>query len=52
VSKPGRLDFGYAFVNFKDADINNDQRAAGRGLVNGTYKATVNVLSVSYQHSF
>ena len=52
MSKVSRLDFGYAFVNFKDADINNDQRAVGRGLVNGTYKANVNVLSVSYQHSF
>lgn len=52
MSKAGRLDLGYAFVNFKDADINNDQRAVGRGLVNGTYKANVNVLSVSYQHTF
>ncbi len=52
MSKAARLDFGYAFVKFKDADINNDQRAAGRGLVNGTYEANVNVLSVSYQHSF
>jgi long-chain fatty acid transport protein len=55
MSKAGRLDFGYAFVNFKDAPINNDQRTATpvpKGLVNGTYEATVNVLSVAYQHSF
>ena len=52
MSKVSRLDFGYAFVNFKDAPINNDQRAVGKGLVNGSYEANVNVLSVSYQHSF
>ncbi len=55
MSKAGRLDFGYAFVKFKDAPINNDQRTATpvpKGLVNGTYEANVNVLSVSYQHSF
>jgi long-chain fatty acid transport protein len=52
MSKVSRIDAGYAFVQFKDATINNDQRAQGKGLVNGTYEATVNVLSVSYQHSF
>ena len=43
---------GYTFITVKDADINNDQRAAGRGLVNGTYDANVNILSVQYQHTF
>ena len=52
LSRSGRIDLGYTFVNIKDADINNDQRAAGRGLVNGTYEATVNLLSISYQHTF
>lgn len=52
VSRSGRIDMGYTFVNIKDADINNNQTAAGRGVVNGTYEATVNILSVSYQHSF
>lgn len=55
MSKVSKLDIGYAFVNFKDAPINNDQRSATpvpKGLVNGTYEATVNVLSVAYQHSF
>jgi long-chain fatty acid transport protein len=51
-SKASRFDVGYTFVKIKDADINNDQRAAGRGLVNGTYDATVNIFSVQYQHSF
>jgi long-chain fatty acid transport protein len=52
MSKVSRFDFGYTFISIKDADINNDQRAVGRGLVNGTYEATVNIFSVSYQHSF
>jgi long-chain fatty acid transport protein len=51
-SPRGRFDVGYTFITVKDADINNDQRAAGRGLVNGTYDATVHILSVQYQHSF
>jgi hypothetical protein len=41
VSRNGKLDFGYTLVSAKNADINNDQRAAGTGLV-----------SVQYQHSF
>ena len=52
LSRSGRIDMGYTFINVKDAEINNDQTAAGRGIVNGTYDATVNILSVSYQHSF
>ena len=51
-SRSGRFDVGYTFIKVKDADINNDQRTAGRGLVNGTYEGTVNILSVQYQHSF
>jgi long-chain fatty acid transport protein len=52
MSRSSRFDVGYTFINIKDADINNDQRALNRGLVNGTYKADVNILSVQYQHSF
>jgi long-chain fatty acid transport protein len=52
VSRSGRVDMGYTFINIKDADINNNQEAEGRGLVRGSYDATVNILSVSYQHSF
>jgi long-chain fatty acid transport protein len=50
--RSGRFDVGYTFINIKDADINNNQAAAGRGIVNGTYEANVNILSVQYQHSF
>ena len=52
VSRNGKLDFGYTLVSVKNADINNDQRATGAGLVNGSYKAHVHVLGVQYQHSF
>jgi long-chain fatty acid transport protein len=50
MSRSSRFDFGYTFIQVKDADINNTQPA--RGTVNGTYEATVNILSVQYQHSF
>ena len=52
VSRNGALDFGYTFVKARDADIRNDQRSAGRGLVDGTYEAHVHVLGIQYQHSF
>jgi long-chain fatty acid transport protein len=52
VSRNGRLDFGYSLVSVKNADINNDQRATGAGLVNGSYKARIHVLGVQYQHTF
>jgi len=52
VSKNGVLDVGYSYVKFKDADINNNQAALGRGIVNGTYEAKVHVLGVQYQHTF
>src|SRR6267143_950152 len=52
VSRSGKLDFGYTLVSVQNADINNDQRATGAGLVNGSYKAHIHVLGVQYQHSF
>jgi long-chain fatty acid transport protein len=55
MGRNSRFDVGYTFIHIKDADINNDQRAATpfpKGLVNGTYEARVNILSVQYQHSF
>ncbi|HET7364346.1 MAG TPA: porin [Burkholderiales bacterium] len=52
VSKNGVLDVGYSYVNFKDADINNNQAALNRGIVNGSYKASVQVIGIQYQHTF
>ena len=51
-SRSGKFDVGYTYIAIKDADINNNQSAAGRGIVRGTYEANVHVLSVQYQHSF
>ena len=51
-SPASRLDFGYTFVGIEDGDINNDQSARARGIVRGTYEASVHILSVQYQHSF
>lgn len=52
MTKSSRWDFGYTFIHIEDADINNDQSARARGIVNGTYDASVNILGVQYQHSF
>jgi long-chain fatty acid transport protein len=52
MSQVSRLDFGWSYVMIKDADIANNQTAAGRGNIVGTYQANVNILSVQYQHSF
>lgn len=51
-SPAGRFDVGYTFIQIKDADIDNDQTARARGIVRGTYEATVNILSIQYQHTF
>lgn len=52
VARSGALDVGYAYVKVRDAEINNNQSALGRGVVTGSYKAHVHVLGVQYQHSF
>jgi long-chain fatty acid transport protein len=54
VSRAGALDFGYTFIQARDADINNNQQVppTPAGVVNGTYKARVHLLGVQYQHSF
>jgi long-chain fatty acid transport protein len=52
MSQVSRLDIGYSYVMIKDADINSNQTAAGRGTVVGTYEANVHVFGVQYQHSF
>ncbi|MBK5915246.1 OmpP1/FadL family transporter [Rhodocyclus purpureus] len=52
LSTSSRIDFGGAYLYLKDADINNDQTAAGRGLVNGTYKDSIWVFGAQYSQSF
>src|SRR5882724_382328 len=47
-----KVDLGYSYVTVKDADINNNQTASGKGIVNGTYSATIHLFGVQYQHTF
>jgi long-chain fatty acid transport protein len=51
-SRSSRFDIGYTYIKIKDADINNNQTARARGIVNGHYDSDVNILSVQYQHTF
>lgn len=49
--KNGVLDVGYTFIKAKDADIANNQ-ATNRGIVRGTYEATVHLFGLQYQQTF
>jgi long-chain fatty acid transport protein len=50
--KSGAFDLGYTFVKAKDGEINNDQTSVNRGIVRGTYEASVHLVGIQYQHSF
>lgn len=53
--KPGKesaLDFGYAHLFVSDATINKDGSATGAGNLVGTYKNSVDIISVQYAYSF
>lgn len=52
VAKSSVLDFGYAYLKAKDADINSDQSSLNRGIVRGTYNASVHLLGAQYQFTF
>jgi len=54
LSPSGVVDFGYTFIKARDASIDSNQGTGpiGAGLVNGSYKASVHLLGVQYQHSF
>jgi len=52
MSRAGAIDFGYGYVKARNADINHNATAQGRGIVNGTYKAEVHILGIQYQHTF
>jgi long-chain fatty acid transport protein len=57
-SKNGVVDVGYTYLQAKDANINNIQNTptatppAANGNIIGTYKASVNVFGLQYQHTF
>ena len=50
------IDVGYSYIKAKDADINNVQNNPAalqfNGNIVGTYKASVNVFGLQYQHTF
>ncbi|MDZ5458774.1 OmpP1/FadL family transporter [Azohydromonas lata] len=47
-----RVDFGLAHIFVKDTDINNNQLAAGRGLVRGSYDSRIWLMGVQYSRAF
>lgn len=47
-----RVDFGLARIFIKDADIDNDQTAAGRGRVTGTYESDLWLFGLQYSRAF
>lgn len=55
-SKESALDFGYAHLFVSNATLNQSAAAnpdlAGKGYLVGTYKNSVDILSVQYAHSF
>jgi long-chain fatty acid transport protein len=52
VSSNSTLDFGLAYLYLRDADIDNDQTAAGRGRVRGTYEDSGWIMGAQYSFSF
>lgn len=51
-SKESALDVGVAYLYMKDAPIDNNQSAAGRGQVTGAYKDSGWILGAQYSASF
>lgn len=53
VSQAGALDFGYAHLFVRDADINRNAPVLGGAVrLNGSYDNDANILSVQYTHNF
>lgn len=51
-SRESALDFGYAHLFVKDSTIADMQAASGKGNLVGTYKNSVDIISVQYAYSF
>jgi long-chain fatty acid transport protein len=51
-SKEAKLDLGAAYLYVRDTDIDNNQIAAGRGRVIGSYDSNVWILGAQYSRSF
>jgi long-subunit fatty acid transport protein len=43
---------GYAHLFAREVSIHDDQRATGGGLIDGTYKASIDLLSVQLAYRF
>lgn len=52
LAKGSTLDIGAAYLYIKDASINNNQAASGRGLVNGTFSDSAWLLGAQYSAAF
>ncbi|HEX5392012.1 MAG TPA: outer membrane protein transport protein [Rhodocyclaceae bacterium] len=52
VSKDSAVDLGIAYLYVRDAKINNDQTADGRGTITGTYKDSGLILGAQYSAAF
>ncbi|MDB5887538.1 MAG: fadL [Rhodocyclales bacterium] len=52
VSKALALDVGASYIKVRDAQIYNDQRAANRGLVNGSYAGHIWLLGAQASYAF
>lgn len=48
----GKLDLGAAYLYVKDTEIDNNQSAAGRGWVKGSYDSSVWILGAQYSQAF
>jgi long-chain fatty acid transport protein len=46
------VDAGYAHLFVKDATINDNQTATGKGILVGTYSGSIDIFSVQYTISF
>lgn len=51
-TKASALDVGVTYLYVKDSDINNNQLASARGLVNGKYKDSAWLLGAQYSMNF
>ncbi|HEY6822678.1 MAG TPA: outer membrane protein transport protein [Burkholderiales bacterium] len=51
ISQRDMIDFGYAYIKVRNADINQNL-PAGSGTIVGSFKEHVNILGVQYQHTF
>ncbi len=52
LAKDSTLDFGVAYLYLKDAQIDNNQTATGRGRVTGTYQDSGWILGAQYSAAF